>query len=140
LNKVISAFNAQYAGRLTPHGQRLVNAGIFTEAQMRALGAVIQPIPLVPDSNPNPFQNRFTADYRLSRPVKIYKENWVLEPSLSIFNVFNNAPKGVYAGLDGTFGSLNFPYTTASDKAALDEVRGLVFRRRQVQFGIRFTF
>ena len=140
LNKVISAFNAQYAGRLTPHGQRLVNAGIFTEAQMRALGAVIQPIPLVPDSNPNPFQNRFTADYRLSRPVKIYKENWVLEPSLSIFNVFNNAPKGVYAELDGTFGSLNFPYTTASDKAALDEVRGLVFRRRQVQFGIRFTF
>jgi hypothetical protein len=140
LNRVIAAFNAQYAGRLTPHGQRLVNAGIFSEAQMRALGAVIQPIPLVPESNPNPFNNLFTADYRISRPIKIYKENWILEPNFSVFNVFNNAPKGVYSGLDGTFGSLNYLYSTPSDRAQLDQVRDLLVKRRQLQFGIRFTF
>ena len=41
----------------------------------------------------------FRADYRLSRPIRIWKESWVLEPSISFFNVFNNSPKGQYSGL-----------------------------------------
>jgi hypothetical protein len=140
LNKVITAFNNTYAGKLTPAGQRLVSAGLFTEAQMRALGAVIPTITLVPEGNPNPFENRFSADYRLTRPIKIWKENWILEPSLSVFNVFNNSPRATYGGLDETFGSLNVNYSTAADRAELDRVRGLIFARRQLQFGIRFSF
>ncbi len=141
LNEVIAAFNTNNAGKLTPAGQRFVAAGIFSEAQMRALGAVVRPIALVPEGNPDPFENLFRADFRISRPIRIWKETWILEPSLSIFNAFNNAPRGAYAGLDGTFGSLNYNYATEADRAALDEnVRGLQNRRRQLQFGIRFTF
>ena len=147
LNDVISAYNTTYANKLTPQGQRLVQAGIFTEAQLRALGAVTPTIDLIPTSNPSPFQNRFSADYRISRPIRIWKETWQLEPSISFFNVFNNAPKQTYTGLDGSCGSLNFDYSSesASDPdacnlGALDRIRGLAFARRQLQFGIRFSF
>jgi hypothetical protein len=147
LNQVISAYNTTQANKLTPQGQRLVQAGIFTEGQLRALGAVTPAIDLIPESNPNPFQNRFSADYRLSRPIRIWKETWQLEPSISFFNVFNNAAKGTYTGLDGTCGSLNFDYASepandpnACNLAALDRIRTLAFGRRQLQFGIRFSF
>ena len=106
-------------------------------------------IPLVPENNPNPFENLFNADYKLTRPIRIWKESWILEPSFSVFNVFNNAPRGIYAGLAipnvgsstvTNFGSLNFNYANAGQIATLDEARGLRNRRRQLQFGIRFTF
>lgn len=168
LNEFLTSYNSTYAGRLTPHGQRLVAAGIFSEAQLVALGATLPNIPLVPLNNPNPFENLFTADYRLSRPIRIWKENWMLEPSFSVFNVFNNSAKGQYAGLaipalctaavaasdpancpNGTtnrtgqrvttFGALNYNYQ-ASDLPALTRSRGLRQNRRQMQFGLRFTF
>lgn len=155
LNSVLSTYNSSFAGQLTPAGQRLVAAGLFTEAQLRALGAVLPVIPLVPSGTPNPFENLFNADYRLSRPIRIWKEGWILEPSFSVFNVFNNSPRGIFSGLaipnlnpatglTGTtvtnFGSLNFNYATPAQIAALDEARGLRNLRRQLQFGIRFTF
>lgn len=165
LNQVIANYNASHAGKITPHGQRMVAAGIITEAQLLALGAVMPTIPLVPTSNPWPFENLFTADYRLSRPIRIWKENWQLEPSFSVFNVFNQAALGQYAGLAipnlctgaaitancptgltnrtgqvvSNFGALNYNYA-ASELPALTEARGLRNNRRQLQFGIRFTF
>jgi hypothetical protein len=155
LNAALQQYNSEYAGRITPHGQRLVSAGIFSEAQLIAIGAATPVIPLVPDGAPDPFENLFTADYRLSRPIRIWKETWSLEPSFSVFNLFNNSARGLYAGLaipnvnpatgrTGTtvtnFGSLNFPYTTPELRATLDEARGLRVNRRQMQFGIRFSF
>ncbi|MGH9946962.1 MAG: carboxypeptidase regulatory-like domain-containing protein [Pyrinomonadaceae bacterium] len=140
LNQVITRYNQDFAGRVTPHGQRLIDAGLFTEAQLRAIGAVTPTIALVPESNPNPFESRFNADFRLSRPTRLGSERFVLEPSFSVFNVFNNNAVGTYGGLTGAFGSLNFNYATAGDVADLREARGLLFRRRQLQFGIRFTF
>ena len=153
LNAVIEAYNTNVAGHLTPHGSRLVVAGLFSEAQLVALRAVSPHLALVPAGNPSPFMNRFNADYRLSRPIKIWKETWLLEPSLSIFNVFNNNAAGTYGGLGATCGSLNYDYSTdpsrcggtptsnsAAALAALRESRGIIFRRRQLQFGIRFTF
>ncbi len=156
INAAIGFYNTLYAGKITPAGQRLIDAGFFTAAQLQAIEARTPTIPLIPENNPNPFENRFNADYRLSRPVRIWKENWILEPSISFFNVFNNSPRGVYTGLSipnvssatgrtGTtvtnFGALNYNYATADDLARLDnEVRGLIFNRRQMQFGIRFSF
>lgn len=150
LNFVLSNYNSEFAGQITPAGQRLVAAGLFTEAQLRAIGAVTPVIPLVPENNPNPFENLFNADYRLTRPIHIFKETWILEPSFSVFNVFNNASRGVYTGLaipnvgSSTItnpGALNFNYATPEQRAALDEARGLRnLRRRQLQFGIRFSF
>jgi len=40
LNRVIDAYNSTQAGNLTPAGQALVSAGLFTPAQLKALGAV----------------------------------------------------------------------------------------------------
>ncbi len=39
LNQVISNYNSAYAGKLTPAGQALVSAGLFTQAQLAQLGA-----------------------------------------------------------------------------------------------------
>jgi hypothetical protein len=143
LNAIIRNFNANFAGRLTPQGQRLVAAGIFSEAQLRALGAFIRPITEVPESNPWPFEKIFSVDMRITRPIRI-KERYVIEPSLSIFNLFNNTPiaNGGYAGLQPfNFGALNFPYTTAAQRASLtQDVRGRAIDTRSLQFGIRFTF
>ena len=155
LNQALTNYNNTWAGHLTPAGQRLVDAGIFSMAQMTQLKGVLPFIPLVPTSNPDPFENLFRADYRLSRPIKIWKESWQLEPSISFFNVFNNSPKGQYAGLAipnigsttvTNYGALNYDYASrlASDIARgrdfNRDVRGLQQSRRQLQFGIRFTF
>ncbi|MEP7076577.1 MAG: carboxypeptidase regulatory-like domain-containing protein [Acidobacteriota bacterium] len=167
LNEFLGNYNSQFAGQLTPAGQRLVDAGIFTKDQLVALGGAMPFIPLVPEGNPDPFQNVFYADYRLSRPIKIWKEGWSLEPSLSVFNVFNNAPLNSYSGLAipsvcnavsaicpaatgrtgtvvTTFGALNYDYAhpqTADVGNDLSRARGLnTVNRRQLQFGLRFTF
>lgn len=156
LNAVLLTYNSTSAGRITPHGQRLVAAGIFSQAQLIAIGAATPVIPLLPANTPNPFENLFNADYRLSRPIRIWKESWSLEPSFSVFNVFNNASRGLYGGLaipnvdpvtgrTGTTvtnaGSLNYAYDTRDKIATLDESRGLrQNNRRQLQFGIRFSF
>jgi hypothetical protein len=140
LNQYIVRFNNDVAGQLTPHGQTLVNAGVFTEAQIRALGGFVRPIALIPEGNPDPFETRWNADMRLSRPIRFGGERFVLEPSFSVFNVFNNNASLTYTGLSGAFGSLNFDYSDPADLAALKESRGLAFRRRQMQWGIRFTF
>ena len=153
LNTVINAYNNNVAGHITPHGARLVAAGLFSVDQLVALRAVSPRLALVPGGNLNPFSTRFAADYRLSRPIKIWKETWELEPSFSVFNVFNTNAPGTYGGLGGTCGTLNYDYNTDPLKcggtptpnrsaalAALTRGRGLVFNRRQLQFGIRFTF
>src|SRR5262249_23396501 len=45
LNQLISGFNSNSAGKLTPAGQALVSSGLFTEAQLQQLGATVPSIP-----------------------------------------------------------------------------------------------
>ena len=141
LNQIIATFNSTYGGTITPHGQRLLQAGIFSEAQLRSLGAFVKPIALVPESNPWPFQGRFSTDLRLTRAIRI-KERFSIEPYLEVFNVFNNTPKGTYNGLrgDAVFGSLNAHYSSADIGDLDSQVRGLLQNPRQFQFGIRGIF
>ena len=40
INNYINAYNTKYAGQLTPAGQALVTAGLFTTSQLQQLGAV----------------------------------------------------------------------------------------------------
>jgi hypothetical protein len=140
LNALITQFNNTYAGTLTPHGQRLLQAGIFSEAQLKSLGAFVKPIQLVPENNPWPFQGRFSTDLRITRPISI-KERFRIEPYLEVFNLFNNTPKGTYTGLNHrVFGNLNFPYASADFGDLDSQVRGLLQNPRQFQFGIRGIF
>lgn len=146
LNYEIEKFNFQNAGRITPAGQALINAGIFNEAQLRRLGATVRPIPTVPLTNPWPFDNVFNLDLRVTRPIRLFGDNGiVIEPNFEVFNVFNRTGRGQYGGLDGTFGSLNYDYVRDPNGqggiAALDQlVRQRLTNTRQLQFGIRVTF
>ncbi len=144
LNRLITNFNTNYAGSLTPAGRALVNAGIFTEAQLRALGATIKPIALVPETNPWPFENVINLDARISRPIRL-KETASIDPSLDVFNVFNHTGHGSYTGLGGTFGSLNYDYVADPLKRGgipelIRGTRGRLLSTRLLQFGIRVTF
>lgn len=144
LNRIITNFNNNYAGKLTPAGQALVNAGIFTETQLRRLGATVRPIPLVPESNPWPFNTLFNLDLRITRPIKLL-ERVEIEPSVDIFNVFNRTGLGQYGGLNATFGALNYDYVKdPQGQGGIAELKRSVRHRltntRQFQLGIRFTF
>jgi hypothetical protein len=142
LNRLLDAFNRSYAGSLTAHGRALVNAGLFTEAQMKRLGATVPIIPLAPENNPNPWHNLFTTNLRLERPVRF--ECVRVHPFVQIYNLFNHAPAGPFGGLNGLFGSLNFDYASAPPGRQGSDLNGTYrFRNagtRQIQTGIRFEF
>lgn len=145
LNQIISQFNSTYAGQLTPHGKALVSAGLFTEAQLKRLGAVIPTIPLVPETNPYPWHNLFRCDLRLVRPIKISKvrESLVVLPSVDFLNLFNHAPHGSYGGLGRTFGSLNYDYAKGAPGLQESDLYARVHRiteTRRIQIGVRVEF
>jgi hypothetical protein len=149
LNRILENFNQTLAGRLTPHGQALVNAGLFTEAQMPRLGAVIPAIPLVPENNPNPWHNLFVTDIRFERPIKWrrVREDIAINPFVDLLNLFNHAPAGVYgmqrSALGAVFGSLNFDYAAAPAGARASDLNALRHRLnnpRKIQVGVRVDF
>ncbi|MGI8741206.1 MAG: TonB-dependent receptor domain-containing protein [Bryobacteraceae bacterium] len=141
LNKVIQNYNSTVAGHLTPAGQALVSAGIFTEAQLRQLGAVSPVIPQVSTSAPNPFHSSFTTDARFDRPIKLRGERINITPFVDFFNLFNHAPRNGYGNLNATFGSFNFDYTQPGQTGAdLALQQGRLSGTRQIQFGIRADF
>jgi hypothetical protein len=154
LNSVISNFNANVAGTLTPAGKALVGAGLFTQAQLVSLGATISTIsPPPPENMGNTYYKN--VDTVLSWPIK-FRERFVIEPSIGFFNVFNFSnfvALGNTAGwLTGGPGSANGTSTNDSvsvnGSLATKEVNrsGLgtgVFAAgapRQVEFGLRIDF
>ncbi|MGH9795374.1 MAG: TonB-dependent receptor, partial [Candidatus Acidiferrales bacterium] len=89
LNGMITNFNNTMAGQLTPAGLALVQAGLFTEAQLQSLNATMQPIGLAPAGQVNN-DSFFTTDLRLSNSIRV-TERFTVEPYFEIFNVFNIA-------------------------------------------------
>jgi hypothetical protein len=109
LNQVISNYNNNYAGKLTPAGKALVDAGLFTEAQLDQLGGTAQPIGAAPAGQLA--NNRFTStDVQVSylyKPLRRF-ERFTIEPRIGIYNTFNQANYGGLSGtLDGSAGSAN---------------------------------
>ncbi len=141
LNQILTNYNSAVAGTLTPAGQALVNAGIFTKDQLVKLKAVFPTIPLVPTSNPWPFQRLVNADVGVTRPTKIGERIEVI-PWFQVFNLFNETglTNNKYGGLGTTFGSLNFAYATPGDVATLASQRGRNHDTRLMQIGVRVTF
>ena len=168
INNAINSYNSNTAGQLTPAGQALVGAGLFSQAQLVALGGVTQPLALAPKGQVG-LSPRFTTDMYVSwrlRPKKLIhglSERVIVEPQIALFNVFNfqnfdpggNTLSGV---LSGTVGSANG--TTRYDQAGCDPVNNssLCTGRtnfvapgsasgvnwygvpRQWQFGVKLTF
>jgi hypothetical protein len=98
LNKVISNYNSNLVGTATPAGQVLINNGLFTLAQLQALGGVIGgstpgnglaygPLPLAPPGAIGQAWLR-TFDANLSWVYKI-KERFTIQPGIAFYNLFN---------------------------------------------------
>ncbi|MGB6385028.1 MAG: carboxypeptidase regulatory-like domain-containing protein [Terriglobales bacterium] len=156
LTKTITFYNASFAGKLTPAGQTLVNSGLFSGQQLIALGAYS---PLVQGLPPNAASATWlkTMDLRLGWPLRV-GEHTVVEPVVSVFNVFNwanfggpgNQLNGVLDGSPGT--SLN----NSSSGGHCGTSPSLCTERldrilpgsgtyangapRQMEFGVRITF
>jgi hypothetical protein len=82
-------YNANVAGGVTPAGQTLINNGLFTLQQLQAIGAVLPQVALPPQGQVGLGWLK-TFDLKLSYPRK-FGENFTIEPSVSVFNAFNNA-------------------------------------------------
>ncbi len=111
LNRVIDPYNAGQAGRLTPAGQALVDAGLFTTTQLQSLGATSPSVPRSPAGEVC-LDSFATTDIRISRPFKLWRERITVEPSWEWFNLFNVAnydlPGNKLSGqLTGAPGSIN---------------------------------
>jgi hypothetical protein len=141
----INNFNTNFGNgtTLTPAGQALVNAGLFSQAQLVALGAVIPSVAAPPANNSGNTWYK-DADAVLSWPFRI-KDKLTIEPSVSFFNMFNFANYGALSTLTGAPGSING--TIGGYNATHDHVRtGVgsgVFSSgapRQTEFGLRLEF
>jgi hypothetical protein len=93
LNKLISHYNQTQAGQLTPAGQALVGAGLFSTQQLSALQATQQTIVAVPEAM-GP-QNSFyrNLDVSISYPIRLsrLREGMSLVPGIAFYNVANFA-------------------------------------------------
>jgi hypothetical protein len=147
LNAAITNFNNNFAGKLTPAGQALVNSGLFTFAQMQELGGVIQPLPLAPAGQVLP-DSFWSTDMRVSKIIRI-KERVQIEPYADCFNVFNkhnwDAPPSGVNTLSGTLagsqGSVNGTlYGQRANAYGLNAGSFSPGIPRQFQFGLRVTW
>jgi carboxypeptidase family protein len=89
LASFISNYNSTVAGQPTPAGQTLISNGLMTLQQLQALGGVLPTLAAPPAGNVGLGWLK-TFDLKLSYPRKL-AENLTIEPSVSVFNAFNNA-------------------------------------------------
>jgi hypothetical protein len=114
LNQLINAFNSRVQAReLAPAARALVSAGLFTEAQLRSLGATLNGGVLVDLAPPDQvgLDSFINTDVRISKVINI-GERLRIQPMVEIFNLFNIAnfdPPGSRLGafLDASAGSIN---------------------------------
>ena len=150
INNYISAYNSKYAGQLTPAGQALVSAGLFSATQLQQLGAVTPTLANAPAGQVG-MGGLFTADLGLTYVAKIH-ESITIQPSITFYNVTNSQnfdqgasllsgilqPVGAPAGTTGyandtTYGQRTTRVTLGSGLYGLGGPR-------VIEFGLKFTF
>jgi hypothetical protein len=153
LNSFIDTYNSKDAGQLTPAGQALVTAGLFSSAQLTSLGAVTPTLSLAPAGQVGvsplfTFDAHLAWELRLAKVMHALPERVVLEPQIALYNVFNfhnydpsgNTLSGVMSGSAGTVNG-----TTKSARANLitpGSASGVNWYAvpRQAEFGVKLTF
>jgi hypothetical protein len=156
LTKVIQHYEATSAERLTPAGNSLVNSGLFTSDQLGKLRAFAPDIQGLPGHYAQATWLK-TVDLRLSRPFQV-GERVRLDPSISVFNVFNfanfggagNQLSGVLNGAPGSSlnnassagfcGSSTTFCTSRLDRVLPGSGTYANGAPRQMEFGVRITF
>jgi hypothetical protein len=168
INNLINSYNSTNAGQLTPAGQALVAAGLFTQTQMAELGAVTPTLALAPTGEVG-LSPHFTTDMYVSwrihanKLIKGLAERVVVEPQVALFNVFNfqnwdpggNTLSGVLSGTPGTANGTTRhnqpgcdpinnpgPCTGRTNLVAPGSASGVNWFGvpRQWQFGVKLTF
>ena len=118
LTNAVNNYNNTIGGILpTPAGQVLINNGLFTLAQLQALGGVASPAVPVIAGQVNTAWFKGT-DMEFSYVAHI-KERFTLTPSVAFFNIFNfanfdSAGNSLIGTLNGTSGSINGTVTDSS--------------------------
>jgi hypothetical protein len=146
LTAFINNYNATIAGTPTPAGQVLIQNGLFTAAQLQAIGAVFPT--LQPPANPNIGLGWLkTVDLKLAYLLKFH-ESLSLEPSVSIFNAFNlrntdlpgNTLNGILNGgpgsLNGTTGAIDTLTNRVTPGSGVFDLGA----PRVVEFGLKLNF
>jgi hypothetical protein len=154
LAKAIANYNSTIAGSaITPAGQALVNAGLITQSQLIALNATPQPIcyqlgsgacPAYP-SNAVGLSWMKTLDFSFAW-VGHVGERFTIEPSVSIFNLFNfrnwdSSSDTLSGALNGNPGSIGS--TIPADRSNAIGAGTGVFdlgAPRVIEWGLKFTF
>jgi Carboxypeptidase regulatory-like domain len=145
LNAKISAFNSAYAGKLTPAGKALVNAGLFTESQLVSLGATPQTIAAAPAGqvfNDSFISTNLNVGYSINPHFGGALENFTIQPNISVFNLFNVANYNTVQGfLDGAGGDANG--TVQGDRTNLITLGSGVFgggAPRMIEWGVKINW
>jgi len=87
INQVINAYNTNYAGKPTPAGQALINAGLLTQGDLAGLGGVMPQVAAAPN---NEAGDGWLHDFDFSFGwVYKVKEAVSLQPGVSFFNLMN---------------------------------------------------
>jgi hypothetical protein len=167
LTKLINNFNSNYTGTLTPAGQALVDSGLFTADQLKAIGAVVTGYQTatdaqdttyilkdpatgfaIPSGVPLPKAGQkenplfYTTDIRLVWNLKI-KERLTIQPSVDCFNIFNKT--NIEGPLGGTLSGPTSQGTIEGTSAYFTRVGAgsgsfSSGTPRAFQFGIRVSF
>ncbi len=156
LTQLLTYYNSTYAGKLTPAGQALTTANLFTGSQLVQLGAYSPVIQGLPAHFAEATWLK-TIDLRLSWPLRI-GERVKLEPNASLFNVFNfanfggagNQLNGVLNGAPGSSlnnassggfcGNSTTFCTSRLDRVLAGSGTYANGAPRQMEFGVRITF
>jgi hypothetical protein len=145
INKVINHYNSTIAGQPTPAGQVLIKNGLFTLAQLQALGAVAPPAPQAPKGQVDLAWLR-AFDLKVAWTY-VFKERLTIEPSVGMYNLFNfanfdlpgNTLTGLLLGSAGTVNGTNHSDHNVNRVGVGSGVFALG-APRQVEFGLRISF
>ena len=112
LTNAVNNYNSTIGGVLpTPAGQALINNGLFTLAQLQALGGVAAPVPPVVAGQVGLGWLK-AFDLEFSWVGHAFHERLAITPSVSVFNLFNfsnfdSAANALTGQLNGEVGSIN---------------------------------
>lgn len=144
LTALINAFNNAAPTMLTPAGQALVAAGLFTPAQLIALGA--HPAQLAPVPADQPSMSGLRAfDMNISWQGKL-GEHLAIAPSIAVYNLFNFAnfdlPGNTLSGsLSGAPDSINGTHSASrNDRVGVGTGVFALGSPRVLEFGLKITF
>lgn len=142
---VIQNYNNTVANQPTPAGQVLINQGLFTLAQLQALGGVAPTITAPPANEVGTGPLR-AFDLKIGWDHK-FGEHFEINPSVGIYNLFNftnyDLPPNVLSGLlTATPGSVNgtTPPDRITNRVGLGTGVFALGAPRMIEFGMRIAF